>query len=94
MAKHAQAEAPLEKADRLIAELQDDGTAYGAHRSDMAYINILLDFPREHLQIWPATFYRGPSEYWPNLQQSLAEVRARYLHSQKTGQPFIFETIV
>ena len=32
--KHAKPESPLERADRMIAELQDDGIRAGKRRSD------------------------------------------------------------
>lgn len=42
--KHAKQELPLEKADRLIGELQDDGERQGLHRTDAAYVEINMDF--------------------------------------------------
>lgn len=40
---HAKPETPLERADRLIAELADDGERQGLHRTDMAYVEINMD---------------------------------------------------
>ncbi|MGP5381972.1 hypothetical protein [Glutamicibacter arilaitensis] len=49
MAKHARAESPLERADRLIEELRGTGSAEGLHRADCIYPNLQpLRIPRQH----------------------------------------------
>ena len=40
MSKHAKPETPLERADRLIAELSDEPYVNGLHRADTAYLDI------------------------------------------------------
>lgn len=45
MAKHARTETPLDKLDRLTAELHDDGAAHGQHRADTAYLEIIPRIP-------------------------------------------------
>lgn len=41
--KHVKPETPLERADRMIAELQDDGERNGQHRAGMVYVNVMPD---------------------------------------------------
>lgn len=73
MAKHARPENLLEKFDRLIAELQDDGTAHGIHRADTVYVEFLADFQQKQLQTWPA--------------MDLRHMRAAYMYGLGLGGP-------
>lgn len=87
MAKHAKAETLFGKFDRLIAELQDAGPAYGLHRSDRTYINFSADFQREKLNMWPIMNYNH------------RPMRAAYMYGlglRARGRPFrpsMFEPI-
>ena len=63
--KHAKPETPLERADRLIGELQDDGERNGQHRPDMAYLDITPEMIslQEQINIMSENVRRAFSHY-------------------------------
>lgn len=68
--KHAKFETPLERADRLIAELQGDAFVNGVHRSDMVYLEITPQLVRmqERINRMAADFARFNADNMSAIQ--------------------------